>query len=329
MKKIALEEHFTTPLFFKYNQGTNPFQDQLLDLGNRRLEAMDKAGIALAVLSITTPGVQAEPDTLTAVKRAHEANDLLAGVIQKYPKRFAGFAHLSLHDPKVAADELTRCVVDLGFKGALINGHTNGRYLDEEIYYPFWERVQDLGVPIYLHPRDPYDLPQEYHGHPELLGATWSWTAETAAHALRLVFGGTFERFPKVTIILGHMGETLPYLLWRLDSRRRIQLPPDKKDARLPSETIKSNIVITTAGVCSHASLVCALSALGENSVMFSVDYPYEDCTIAAEFIESAPISAATRAKVCYGNAERILQLAPDVESTSVQSVQKLVETAR
>ena len=313
MKKIALEEHFTMPEFSDYAQGANPFQKPLLDFGDMRLEAMDKANIDLAVLSVTTPGVQAEPDARTAIKRAREANDFLAREIQKHPTRYAGFAHLPLQDPKAAGDELARCVEELQFRGAMINGHTNGHYLDEAMYYPFWERVQDLRVPIYLHPRDPFDMAHEYEGHPELLGATWSWTAETAAHALRMVFGGTFHRFPKVTVILGHMGETLPYLLWRLDSRSRVQLNPDKQNGRLPSDVIKTNIVVTTSGVCSHASLLCALSALGENSVMFSVDYPYEDCVVAAEFIETAPIGEATCAKVCHGNAERLLQIKPHV----------------
>jgi 2,3-dihydroxybenzoate decarboxylase len=134
-----------------------------------RLEAMDKAGIDLAVLSVTTPGVQAEVDTAVAIKRAHEANDFLAKEIQKHPTRYAGFAHLPLQDPKVAGDELARCVADLGFKGAMINGHANGHYLDEEIYFPFWERVQDINVPIYLHPRDPYDMPLRPHGRTQAL----------------------------------------------------------------------------------------------------------------------------------------------------------------
>jgi 2,3-dihydroxybenzoate decarboxylase len=277
-----------------------------------RLDAMDKAGIELAVLSVTTPGVQAEHDVHTAIRRAREANGFLAREIQKHPTRYAGFAHLPLQDAKAAGDELARCVAELGFKGAMINGHTNGHYLDEEMYWPFWERVQELGVPIYLHPRDPFDMPHNYQGHPELLGATWSWTVETATHALRMVFGGTFDRFPKVTLILGHMGETLPYLLWRLDSRSRILSGQGHDHRRLPSDVIRKNIVVTTTGVCSHPSLICTLSALGENSVMFSVDYPYEDCGVAAEFIETAPISEAARAKICHGNAEGVLQLARD-----------------
>ena len=317
MRKIALEEHFTRPELSAYAQYAGSsrgspvfeaFQERLLDFGAMRLEAMDQAGIDLAVLSVTTPGVQAEPDTNVAIKRAHIENDFLAREITKHPTRYAGFAHLPLQDAKAAADELSRCVEQLEFKGAMVNGHTNGRYLDERSYDPFWERVEALGVPIYLHPRDPFDSPHMFNGHPELLGATWAWTAETATHALRLVFGGVFDRYPKARVILGHMGETLPYLLWRLDSRWRVQAGNEPIE-RAPSEIIRSNILVTTTGVCSHASLLCALSALGEDSVMFSVDYPYEDCEVAAKFIDSAPISDEARAKVCDGTARRVLRL--------------------
>ena len=320
MRKIALEEHFVTPELAGYSlagahasmseESFGQFEKRLWEFDEMRIEAMDKASIDLAVLSVTTPGVQAEYDARKAVQRAREVNDILAREIQKHPTRFAGFAHLPLQSAAAAAQELTRCVRELGFKGAMINGHTNGHYLDEQMYLPFWECVQDLGVPVYLHPRDPYDLPHVYLGHPELLGATWSWTMETAAHALRMVLGGTFTRFPKLTLLLGHMGEALPYLLWRLDSRARIQSRQGRREHRPPSEIIRQNIMVTSAGMCSHPALLCALSALGDDRVLFSADYPYEDSCVAAQFIESAPVSEAVRAKICHGNAERILGLA-------------------
>ena len=318
MRKIALEEHFTRPELSTYAQyeGSNRaspdfgrLRERLLDFGEMRLEAMDRAGIDVAVLSVATPGVQAEPDAEVAIKRARIENDFLAREITKHPTRYAGFAHLPLQDARVAADELSRCVEQLEFKGALVNGHTNGRYLDDRGYDPFWERVEALGVPVYLHPRDPFDAPHMFAGHRELLGATWAWTVETATHALRLVFGGVFDRHPEARLILGHMGETLPYLLWRLDSRSRAQAEGEESGERAPSEIIRDNILVATTGVCSHASLVCALSALGEDNVMFSVDYPYEDCEVAAKFIDSAPISEEARAKVCHGNARRLLRL--------------------
>jgi len=318
MRKVALEEHFTRPEISTYAQYEGSSRDspvferlheRLLDFGELRLEAMDRAGIDLAVLSVATPGVQAESDREVAIKRARIENDFLAREITKHPTRYAGFAHLPLQDAHSAADELSRCVEQLKFKDAMVNGHTNGRYLDEKSYEPFWERVEALGVPVFLHPRDPHDAPHMFAGHRELMGPTWAWTVETATHALRLVFGGVFNRHPKARLILSHLGETLPYLLWRLDSRSHAQAKDEESGERSPSEIIRDNILVTTTGVCSHASLACALSALGEDNVMFSVDYPYEDCEVAAEFIDSAPISETARAKVCHGTAQRVLRL--------------------
>ncbi|MEP9354108.1 amidohydrolase family protein [Xanthobacter sp. KR7-65] len=317
VRKIALEEHFTTPALAKTlvarpTRSDSLFADierRLADFGSLRLETMDKAGIDLCVLSVTTPGVQAEADTAAAIRLARQANDMLAEEVARQPKRYAGFAHLPLQDPATAANELERCVRQLGFKGALINGQTGGHYLDDDKFLPFWERVSALDVPIYLHPGEMADTPAMFAGRPELNGAVWAWTADTASHALRLVFAGTFKRFPNVRVILGHMGETLPYLLWRFDSRWQWweggPLPQDQ----LPSTIIKRHFAVTTSGVCDPHALAAALGAMGEDNVMFSVDYPYEDTAIAAAFIEAAPLSSAVRAKVCYGNAERILKL--------------------
>jgi 2,3-dihydroxybenzoate decarboxylase len=211
---------------------------------------MDKAGIDLSVLSVTTPGVQGVLDTKTAIRLAQDSNDLLARQVQKRPQRYGGFAALPLQDAGAAATELQRAVKEFGFEGALINGQTNGRYLDADMYLPFWERVQDLDVPVYLHPGELADHPAMFAGRPELDGPVFAWTASTAAHALRLVFGGTFKRFPKLKVILGHMGETLPYLLWRLDSRWQLQIGQELPQAERPSTIFKRNFVITTSGVC-------------------------------------------------------------------------------
>ena len=316
-RKIALEEHFTTPaLAQKYVARPTRSESLFLDIERRladfdqlRLETMDKAGIDLAVLSVTTPGVQAEPHAPTAIRLAREANDVLAQQVQKRPRRYAGFAHLPTQDGVAAATELERAVKELGFKGALINGQTNGHYLDADIYVPFWECVQDLDVPVYLHPGEMHDRPAMFAGRPELDGPVWAWTADTAAHALRLVFAGTFKRFPRLKIILGHMGETLPFFLWRFDSRWQMELGEELAPDALPSAIIRRNFAITTSGVCAAQPLLLALDALGEDSVMFSVDYPYEDTQTAADFIEAAPISDAVRAKICHSNAERMLRL--------------------
>lgn len=317
MRKIALEEHFTTPgLAGKYvarpTQSDALFADverRLADFDELRLEMMDRTGIELMVLSVTTPGVQGVRDTQEAIRLARDANDFLAREVQKRPDRYAGFAHLAMQDAEAAATELERAVRELGFRGALINGQTNGHYLDEDRYIPFWERVQELDVPVYLHPGSMADHPAMFAHRPELGGPIWAWTAETAAHALRLVFGGTLTRFPRVKIILGHMGETLPFLLWRLDSRREFDLGEKLAPDDLPSAIIKRNITVTTSGVCDPGALIATLQALGDDNVMFSVDYPYEDPQVASDFIESAPISEDVRAKICHGNAERLLRL--------------------
>ncbi|WP_425106407.1 amidohydrolase family protein [Ancylobacter sp.] len=316
MRKIALEEHFTTPELAAHvarpTQSDALFADverRLADFDALRLEMMDRTGIARMVLSVTTPGVQGLRDTMEAIRLARNANDFLAREVSKRPDRYAGFAHLALQDAEAAAGELERAVRDLGFCGALINGQTNGHYLDEERYLPFWERVEELGVPVYLHPGAMADQPAMFAHRPEIGGPVWAWTAETAAHALRLVLGGTLTRFPGVRIILGHMGETLPFLLWRLDSRRQFDLGETLPPEALPSAIIRRSIKVTTSGVCDPVALAATLEALGEDNVMFSVDYPYEDPDVAATFIDTAPIAEEVRAKVCHGNAERLLGL--------------------
>lgn len=317
MKKIALEEHFSGPGFEKYLEEVRPLFDPdvlrdieelLPEFDEKRLASMDAAGIEIAVLSQTAPGVQSEPDAARAAKAARAGNDFLARQLSLHPSRYRGFACLAMQDPLSAVQELERCVGEYGFVGALINGNTNGVYLDDKRYWPFWKKLEQLEIPLYLHPGNPYDTPHMYDGRPELNGATFSWTCETAAHALRLVFGGVFDSFPGLRVILGHMGESLPFMLWRLDSR--IKVTPFAKDMkRLPSEIIRRHIVITTSGVCSEAPLLCSLKELGEDSVMFSVDYPYEDIQTAADFIEKTPLSESVREKVCYSNAARILKL--------------------
>ncbi len=314
-EKIALEEHFLCPGFEDYWQTTVGNVDRaiygqllarLTDFGEQRLAAMDRAGIARAVLSLSGPGVQVERDTAVACRKAREANDFLAREVQKRPDRYSGFAHLAMQDPIAAADELERCVRELGFCGAMINGHTNGRYLDDRAFDPFWQRVESLNTLIYLHPADPVAPIPALEGHPGLRRATWEWTFETGTHALRLVFGGTFERFPRARLVLGHLGETLPFLLWRFDSRAKLY---GVKLAKPPSQYIRQNILVTVSGMFSAEPLVCAVNALGRERVMFSADYPFESSEEAAAFIESAPLSADLREDICFRNAEKILQL--------------------
>ncbi len=316
--KIALEEHFLVPEFIPYFAETYPnispairgFGTSVLqDLGDRRIEVMDQYHIDFVVLSIAGPGVQAERDAAVARRRAKAVNDFLAAEISKRPGRYGGFAHLAMHDPAEAAAELERCVRDLGFRGAMINGQTNGEYLDLDKYEVFWERAAALEAPIYLHPGNPVDHPAVYAGHSELWGPVCSWAFETATHALRLVFAGVFERHPQARLILGHMGETLPLNLWRFDSRWPVCNSGSRTLEQSPSFYIKRNIAITTSGVCSDISLRCALDAMRAGNVMFSVDYPFEKTELAAQFIEQARLSETERAQVAAGNARQILKL--------------------
>jgi 2,3-dihydroxybenzoate decarboxylase len=316
VKKIALEEHFLSPGLIDYWRPTMtevaaPAVEQLFkrlnDFGDLRLETMDKAGIARAVLSISGPGVQVERDVAMATRKAAEANDFLAREMHKRPDRYAGFAHIALQDPQAAAAELERCMRDLAFSGAMINGHSNGQYLDDPVLYPFWERAEALGAIVYIHPTDPLVPAPVLAGVPALRRATWEWGFETGSHALRLVFSGLFGRFPKARVGLGHMGETLPYLLWRFDSRAKLY---GVKLAKPPSQYVKENILVTVSGVFAAEPLRCALDALGRDRVMFAADYPFENAEEAGHFMDTVPLDEAERADVAYRNAERWLNFA-------------------
>jgi len=317
VKKIALEEHFLCPGFVEYWDPTvaempAAKREQLLacltDFGERRLGSMDRAGISRAVLGLAGPGVQAERDVATAIRNARSANDFLGAEIQKRPDRYLGFAHLPMQDAKAAADELERCVKELKFCGAMINGHTNGQYLDHPSLAPFWERAEALNTLIYLHPTDPVTVAPVLEGHKGLRRATWEWTFETGSHALRLVFGGVFDRFPRARLGLGHLGETLPFLLWRFDSRAG----PDFYNVPLkrpPSHYIKENIVVTTSGMCSAEPLNCTIAALGSERIMFGADYPFEKAEEAGHWFDNEKLDEKTRADIACNNAERMLGL--------------------
>jgi 2,3-dihydroxybenzoate decarboxylase len=318
MRKIALEEAFTAPSTEPYLKITLKAVDpsqwpgfiQLLEDSEERIRQMTEAGVDIFVLSQTSPGVQAEPDAGVAVQRAREANDYLHAQVQLHPDRYRGFAHLPMQDVQAASDELQRCVKELGFLGAMINGNTNGDYLDAEKYLPFWERVVDLDVPIYIHPADPFVQPYVMEGYPVIQGAAWGWSVDNSCHFLRLLFSGLFDRLPELTIILGHMGETLPYFAWRLDSRYEATTSSDTpRLKKLPSDYFRSNLIITTTGVCQDSSLQCAIAEMGEDRVLFSVDYPYEKTKETANWIETTPLTDAQREKICYSNAERVLRL--------------------
>ncbi|NVO16065.1 MAG: amidohydrolase [Rhodoplanes sp.] len=314
--KIALEEHALCPGLTEYWHPTvadvpavvrDRLLDALTDFGERRLAGMDRAGIGKAVIGIAGPGVQVETDTARAIAKARASNDFLAAEVAKRPDRYAGFGHLPMQDPLAAADELQRCVEELNFCGAMVNGHTNGRYLDDPAYAPFWERAATLKTWIYLHPADPVATMPSLAGTFGLKRATWEWGVETGTHALRLVFGGVFERHPEARLMLGHLGETLPYLLWRFDSRAKlygVTLP------KPPSFYIKRNIAVTTSGMSSAEPLACAVAALGRDRVCFASDHPFEDAGEAGHFLDTVDIPDEVRTEIASGNAKTLLGLA-------------------
>jgi predicted TIM-barrel fold metal-dependent hydrolase len=248
------------------------------------------------------------------VSAAREINDCLAGeIITRHPARFAGFAAVALQDPAAAARELERAATRLGFKGVMINGYSNtvdpqrGVYLDEPHLLPFWEAAAALELPVYLHPRPPLDQ-GSYAGHAELLGATWGFASETATHALRLVYSGLFDRFPNLTIILGHLGETLPHFAWRIQHCFEYN-PSDKRTQRRLQDYLCDNFYVSTSGNFSDQALIGAVLTIGADRILFAADYPYEVMAQAARWIERAPISERDRHKIASGNARRLFRL--------------------
>ena len=233
IRTITLEEHFATPAFLngpgariKERPQAAQLLDQLCDLGERRIADMDAAGIDVQVLSLTSPGVD-QLDATEAVKLAHDTNDILADAVRRHPSRFAGFATLPTASPETAADELDRMVRKHSFKGAVINGHIRGRYLDDEFFWPILERAEALQVPLYLHPTSPPQpvIEASYAGNytaevtDRLATAAWGWHIETAIHTLRLILSGAFDRYPRLQLVIGHLGEALPFMLPRIDSQ--------------------------------------------------------------------------------------------------------------
>lgn len=320
MQYIALEEAFSIPELTVLRSApplgirvrkeyTEAWARKLADFTEYRLPEMDAAGIDIQVLSLTVPGIQIDLPAHEATEAARFANDYLAKVLRNHPDRFRGFAALPMQDPEAAVRELRRSVEELSFCGALINDHTQGYYLDHPRYEELWSALEELQVPLYIHPGSvPADKWKLLDGADELYGATWSWGAETAGHALRILYSGVFDRHPGVTLILGHMGEFLPFQMTRLDSRYQT-IQTDRPLRHLPSHYIGTNIVLTTSGVFSPAALAGAVLAVGADAVMFSVDYPYESSAEAVEAFERTTLSDSDREKIAHGNARRILRL--------------------
>jgi predicted TIM-barrel fold metal-dependent hydrolase len=321
MRLIALEEHYRAPMIaatsdsgFAPAPADSPLGRALAkldDLDSARLADMDAGGIDVQVLSHSVPATERLPAE-QAVPLARAANDYLAAALAAHPERFAAFATLPTPAPEAAADELERAVRELGFKGALINGHTHGRFLDERDFWPIFERAQQLQVPIYLHPSEPPPKVRSayYSELPPAAAQTlatsgWGWHVDTGMHALRLVLGGVFDEFPGLQLILGHMGEALPFMLARSSRQLAHQAGLSKPLERYLAE----HFHFTTSGFFTYPPLLCLLLTVGADRVMFSVDYPYSSNEEGRAFIESAPISSADREKLAHRNAERLLGL--------------------
>ena len=344
-RRIGVEEHFSTPEQMdlmrsilekkyasrevvereKYLLADAPFlaapanspllqksMARLYDVGAGRLAEMDRYGIDLQLVSLVSPGVQVF-EAAEAVKLARKYNDHLASLVREHPKRFAGLTALAPQVPEAAADELERGVRELGFKGGIINSHTRGEYLDDKKYRVILERAQKLGAPIYLHPRGPApQMMAAFEGHPMLTSATWGFGADTALHAMRLISSGLFDQLPRLKIVLGHLGETIPFQLERIDNRWAAvsRAGGGNKLQKMPSQYFKENFVVTTSGMFTHPQLLLTLAVLGADSVLFAVDYPMEEPQEAVTFMDTAPISDEDKEKIYHRNAERVFSLA-------------------
>jgi predicted TIM-barrel fold metal-dependent hydrolase len=320
MKIIALEEHYWDREVADHFKERGPemrvaaLQERLFDLGELRIREMDEVGITLQVLSHGAPATQ-RLDAATAVPLARGANDRLHEVVKRHPGRFDAFAILPTADPTAAADELERAVTKLGFKGAMIHGLTalDGQFLfiDDKRFWPIFERAAALDVPLYMHPAVPHkavveayykDYLQQYPG---LLTAAWGFTVETATQGIRLVLSGVFDAYPKLKIILGHLGESLPFSLWRIDmalARQGNRKTPFR-------ETFREHFWITTSGNFSTPALLCCVMEMGVDRILFSVDYPFVPNPPGVKWMEHVPLGPEDRAKILHGNAERLLKL--------------------
>ncbi|NMH99033.1 amidohydrolase family protein [Pseudonocardia acidicola] len=316
MRTITLEEHYATPAF-ENGPGTRLAFDetlvrQLSDLDGGRIAAMDAAGIDVQVLSLVSPGVEqlAAPD---AVALARESNDVLADAVRRHPTRFAGFATVPTPSPKAAAEELERAVREYGFVGAVVNGHSAGRYLDDPFFAPLLERAAGLGVPIYLHPTlPPAPVVEASYGGlaPRvtwmLSMAAWGWHIETATHLLRLVLGGAFDRHPTLQVVIGHMGEALPFMMPRLERT----LPTELTELHRPvGAYLRENVHYTFSGFNWLPTFQILLAEVGVERIMFSADHPFASMAEARTFLDGLPISPGDRDRIAHGNAEKLLHL--------------------
>lgn len=329
MRIVTLEEHFTVPGIvagipaeaiarrgfpgpdFPWAQTIK--RAELADLGAARLADMDASGITVQVLSVAGPGADLVPGG-EGIALARAYNDALAEACARHPDRYQGFAHLPLLAPEAAADELERTVREFGFRGVLVNGPTDGRFLDDPMFAPVLARAEALDVPVYLHPGIPAPAVRNayYDGLPgnfsfTLALSAWGWHSETAIHTLRLVLSGALDRHPGLKIVIGHMGEALPFMLDRIDETTSAQAKTLLR--RSVRQTILDQVWITTSGFFTMVPFMAALTAFGVDRILFSVDYPFASNARARAFLDALPVSPADRAKIAHGNADRLLRL--------------------
>ncbi|MGB6535293.1 MAG: amidohydrolase family protein [Xanthobacteraceae bacterium] len=323
MRTITLEEHFATPRFFEgpgrelKNRAETVggryanLIERLCDVDAKRLAEMDAAGIDMQVLSLTSPGVE-QLDAADAIALARDSNDYLAAAVKKHPARFAGFAAIPTPAPDKAAAEL-EARVHAGFKGAVINGHNRGRYLDDKFYAPILECAQALNAPIHIHPTPPpQPVRDAYYGgfspmlSEMLAGGAWGWHIETAVHVIRMISGGVFDRFPRLQIVIGHMGEGLPFMFQRFD----IMPQAVTKLKRSFKDYLRENVHYTFSGFnFPPAFLDLFLELGGIDRIMFSADHPYQSMKAARAFLEQIPVSATDKERIAHGNAEKLFKL--------------------
>jgi predicted TIM-barrel fold metal-dependent hydrolase len=310
---IALEEHYADPDIAAQSRGGRDrpaIRERLADLGALRLREMDEAGIDVQVISHAAPSTQ-RLNAEAAVELALRANDRLREAVSAHPERLAAFATLPTPDPRAAADELERAVLKLGFRGAMIHGLTNGLFIDDRRFWPIFERAEALDVPIYVHPGAPHEAVvaayyQDYaKDFPGLLGAAWGYTVETATQGIRLILSGLFDAYPGLKIILGHMGESLPFSLTRIDEA--LSRAGNKPVAF--RQLFSEHFYITTSGNFSTPALICSLLEMGVDRILFSVDWPFVENPPGTKWMETVPLGAEDKEKILSGNAKRLLKM--------------------
>lgn len=332
MDLITVEEAFATPAWYEKLERIAPagmhafdvrifraiptspvLKPKLLDF-DERLAIMDENGIAMQVLSLTTPGVQIL-ERGEATQFARQTNNFLSGIVARRPKRFAGLATVAPQDPQGAARELERARHELGLKGFLINSHTNDEYLDHPRYAPLLSAAEELAMPLYIHPRAPVSTMAEPFDHYALSGL-WGFFVEVSLHVMRMIMGGVFDRHPRLQVVIGHMGEAIPFWLWRVDNKYTQAAAFGIKEKRgfpdlrqLPSQYFQTNITITTSGLEDPGALAFCIEKLGRERILFAIDYPFEDTARAVKFFMQMEMDDQTRELIGSGNSKRVFGL--------------------